>query len=296
MIARCCVENRQGLCPIRIMNLSENNRRLKKGDWIGQADDEIHLREKSAMLDNDDIPDHLKDLFNETCEREQLSSKTAEKLRKLLVKHSRVFAVDGNALGYTDLVQHKIHTGKNKPIRQPPRRVPTALQEEFDEEMQKMLDKGAIESGSSPWASPVVLVKKKDGHIRFCVDYRRLNELTEFDAYPLPRIDETFEALSGALYFSTLDLLSGYWQVGLTSDAQLKSAFCVRSGLYLWNVMPFGLCNAPPTFERLMETVLSGLQWKSCLIYLDDVVIFARTEEELLERMDDVFQRLGDAN
>ena len=119
-----------------------------------------------------------------------------------------------------------------------------------------MLHKGVIEQGQSPWASPVVLVRKKDGSLRFCVDYRRINAVTEFDAYPLPRIDETLEALSGARFFTTLDLISGYWQVGLTPEARLKSAFCVRSGLYLWNVMPFGLCNAPGTFERLMETVL----------------------------------------
>ena len=138
-----------------------------------------------------------------------------------------------------------------------------------------MLEKGAIEPGQSPWASLVVLVRKKDSSLRFCVDYRKLNNVTRFDAYPLPRVDETLEALGGAKFFTTLDLLSGYWQVGLTPEARLKSAFCVRSGLYLWNVMPFGLCNAPSTFERLRETVLQGLQWNTCLIYLDDIVIFA---------------------
>ena len=164
----------------------------------------------------------------------------------------------------------------------------------MDNEIQGMLDKGVIEPGQSPWASPVVLVKK-DGSLRFCVDYRRLNSMTEFDAYPLPRIDETLETLGGARFFSTLDLISGYWQVGLTPEARLKSAFCVRGGLFLWNVMPFGLCNAPSTFERLMETVLSGLQWKSCLVYLDDVVIFGRDELELLDRIDEVFSRLKEA-
>ena len=149
--------------------------------------------------------------------------------------------------------------------------------------------------GQNPWASPVVLVRKKDGNIRFCVDYRRLNAVTQFDAYPLPRIDETFEALNGSRYFTTLDLLSCYWQVGLTETARIKSAFTVRGGLNLWNVMPFGLCNAPSTLERLMESVLQGLQWKTCLVYLDDVVIFARTEAEMLKRMDEVFTALSTA-
>ena len=122
-----------------------------------------------------------------------------------------------------------------------------------------------------------------------------LNAVTSFDAYPLPRIDETLESLSGAKFFTSLDLLSGYLQVGLTEQARLKSAFVTRGGLYLWNVMPFGLCNAPGTFERLMETVLQGLQWEICLVYLDDVVLFGRTEDEMLARMDVVFARLEQA-
>jgi hypothetical protein len=163
---------------------------------------------------------------------------------------------------------------------------------EFEAEIDRMLKAGVIEPGQSPWASPVVLVRKKDGSVRFCVDYRRLNAATCFDAYPLPRIDETLEALGGTRYFSTLDLISGYWQVGLTEEARKKTAFITRNGLFLWNVMPFGLCNAPATFERLMETVLRGLQWRQCLVYLDDVIVFAKTEDEMLERLDTVFGRL----
>ena len=115
-----------------------------------------------------------------------------------------------------------------------------------------------------------MLVRKKDGSFRFCVDYRRLNSVTKFDAYPLPHVEETLETLGGAQWFTMLDLLSRYKQVGLKPKAKIKNAFCVRSGLYVWNAIPFGLCNMPSTFERLMETVLAGLQWTSCLIYLDD--------------------------
>ncbi len=305
MIGKCLVQSNTNVCPVRLLNLSEEDITLSAGQYIGEAEEVDLLSNEdnvaapmppsSAPTHAHDLPGHIKELFEETCEREQLDTVTSESLKRLLIKHADVFALHDDDLGRTNLVQHDINTGDTPPIRQPPRRVPTTLQSELDAEIESMLAKGAIEPGQSPWASPVVLVRKKDGSLRFCVDYRKVNAVTEFDAYPLPRIDETLEALGGARFFTTLDLLSGYWQVGLTPEARLKSAFCVRGGLYLFNVMPFGLCNAPSTFERLMETVLQGLQWRSCLVYLDDVVIFGRTEQELISRMDDVFSRLKQA-
>ena len=111
----------------------------------------------------------------------------------------------------------------------------------------------------------------------------------------MPRIDDSLDTLTGARWFSTLDLSSGYWQIALDEDAKQKSAFVVRSGLYCWRVMPFGLCNAPSTFERLMERVLAGLQWETVLVYLDDVIVFAQTVEEELQRLEEVLQRLRKA-
>lgn len=158
-----------------------------------------------------------------------------------------------------------------------------------------MLEHDRIDPSDSPWSSNVVLVKKKDGSKRFCVDYRRLNHLTIKDSYPIPRIDDSLDALGGAKWFSTLDLASGYWQVELDEEAKKKSAFVVRGGLYSWKVMPFGLCNAPSTFERLMEQVLSELHWEVLLVYLDDVIVFAKTIDEELTRLGMVFQRLRKA-
>ena len=125
-----------------------------------------------------------------------------------------------------------------------------------------------IEPSTSPWASPVVLVRKKNGDVRFCVDYRKLNSVTRKDSYPLPRIDETLEALAGAEWFSSLDLMSGYWQVEMDEASKEKTAFSAGSGLWQFCVMPFGLCNAPATFERLMEQVLAGLPFSACLSHL----------------------------
>lgn len=139
-----------------------------------------------------------------------------------------------------------------------------------------MLQKEVIKPSNSPWASPIVLVKKKDGSTRFCVDYRRLNSVTVKGAYPLPRVDESFDSLAGAKYFCTLDLASGYWQVVMQPEDRPKTAFASHKGLFEFTVMPFGLSNSPATFERLMEIVLCGLQWEKCLVYLDDVIVFGK--------------------
>lgn len=140
------------------------------------------------------------------------------------------------------------------------------------------------------------MVRKKDGGLRFCVDYRRLNELTVKDAYPLPRIDDTLDALGASKWFSTLDLASGYWQVELDPYHREKSAFVTKHGLFEFNVLPFGLCNAPSTFQRLMELVLADLQWMTCLVYLDDIIVFGRTFEEHVARLGQVLGRLKSTN
>ena len=172
-------------------------------------------------------------------------------------------------LGCTDLVQHLIHTGEARPIHQATRRLPLTKREEAEQAVQEMLQQGVIEPSSSPWSSPVVLVRKKDGSTWFCVDYRKVNQITHKDLYPLPRIDDTLEALTGAKYFSTLDLKSGYWQVKVDEWNKEKTAFFTGKELWQFTVMPFGLCNALRTFERLMERVLAGLSLSTALVYLD---------------------------
>ena len=138
-------------------------------------------------------------------------------------------------------------------------------------------------------------VKKKDGSTRFCVDFRKLNGVTRKDAQPLPRIDDTLDTLGQACLFSTLDLASGYWQVQVDPKDQEKTAFVTPFGLYQFRVMPFGLSNAPATFQRLLEHVLSGLHWSICLVYLDDIIVFGKSVEEHLDQLREVLTRLQNA-
>eukprot|EP00731_Ephydatia_muelleri_P007838 Em0004g176a len=223
---------------------------------------------------------------------DSLAPDVREKVADLLWQFQDVIALDDSDLGRTRLTSHQINTGDTQPVRQQARRLPFHQQQEVRGLLDYMLSQGIIEPSCGPWASPIVLAKKKDGTTRFCVDFRRLNDCTRKDAQPLPRIDDTLDALGGAQYFSTLDLASGYWQVEVDSRDREKTAFVTPFGLFQFRVMPFGLCNAPATFQRLMERVLAGLHWMTCLVYLDDIIIFSRSVETHVKQLKEVLERL----
>ena len=189
-----------------------------------------------------------------------------------------VFPDKSVKLETTNVVEMNIDTGNAHPIKQRPYRIPLAKMQIVEEELDKMLAEGIIEPSSSPWASPLTLVPKKDGSIRFCVDYRRLNEVTRKDAYPLPRIQDIFDQLDGAKVFTTMDLKSGYWQVKMAPDSVEKTAVSTHRGLFQFKRMQFGLTNAPAVFQRMMNSVLAKFVGKFCLIYLDDIIIYSPDE------------------
>ena len=149
-----------------------------------------------------------------------------------------------------------------------------------------MLRDDVVEPSKSPFAAPVVLVRKPDGTWRFCVDYRRLNAITTKDVYPLPRIDDALSRLEGAQYFFIMDMQAGYWQVQIKPEDREKTAFITANGLHQFKVMPFGLTNAPSTFQRMMDVLLAGLKWNSCLVYLDNIIIFSKTIPQHLQRLE----------
>jgi hypothetical protein len=164
------------------------------------------------------------------------------------------------------------------------------------EHIDTMLKDKIIRPSRSLFAAPVCLVSKKDGSLRFCTDFRRLNDVTIKDKYPLPKIDDTFNRLAGMCLFTSLDLLSGFWQIPIKEEDKPKPAFITSQGLFEYNVMPFGLSNSPPTFQRCMDMVLAGLKWTRCMVYIDDIIIFSKTEDDHFQNLRLVFDRLKEYN
>lgn len=196
--------------------------------------------------------------------------------------------------GYTELIKHRIVLKENAQPKRMSYRIPERLQTAFEDEVKLMQQMGIVEPSKSEWCNPVVLVPKKDNTLRFCIDFRYLNSVSKFDSYPMPRIEELIEKLGKAKFISTIDLSKGYWQVPLDWESRELTAFRTPRGLMHFRVLPFGLHGAPPTFQRLMDTVLNGLG-EFAAAYLDDVVIFSTSWESHLQHLQTVFKRIKDA-
>ena len=220
-----------------------------------------------------------------------------EQARELLLKWEHLFTQNNLDLGKTALIKHKIKLTNQTPFKERYRCIPPHMYDDVRAHIQEMLDISAICKSHSPWASAVVLVCKKDGGLRFCIDLRKLNERTIKDAYSLPQIDETLNSLQGSQWFSSLNLKSGYWQVEMDKESKPLTAFTVGPlGFYECKRMPFGLTNAPATFQRLMENCLGDLNLHWCIIYLDDIMIFCKDPVSHLERLEAVFRKLEEAS
>ncbi|XP_058850828.1 uncharacterized protein LOC131699092 [Acipenser ruthenus] len=245
---------------------------------LGSTAGSSHDQQSSSPPDKAPVQSDIPEM--DLKEAAVLNQEQQEKLEELLRRNSDVFSVNQFDLGCTSAVKHEIPLIDNKPMRQPYRRIPPAQFQEVRRHLQDMVEAGAIRSSQSPYASPIVVARKKDGSIRVCIDYRQLNAKTVRDAFPMPRIEEALDALGDAEFYSTLDLTSGYWQVEVAEHDKPKTAFTTPMGLFECNRMPFGLQNAPATFQRLMTHCLGDLNFSAVLIYLDDVIVFSRTLEE----------------
>ena len=295
-----------GTALLVISNMTGLTQRALEGTVVGQAevaevvtpDANTHparVRRLSSFQDDErrkKLPDVLP--------LQDISDSDAKQLHTFLANNHSVFSLDEGERGETSLVTMDIDTGDASPQKQPPRRMPFMVREEAARQLKCMQQDGVIQPSNSPWSSPVVMIKKKDGSHRFCVDYRALNSLTKADTFPLPCIDDLLDQLGGAHYFSTLDLASGFWQIRMEPDSREKTEFVAPHGLYEFLVMPFGLTNAPAVFQRLMQKVLNGLNpddgKQFVAAYLDDILIFSETLQDHLTHLRKVIDRLKSAN
>ena len=275
-------EDIENFCRVRRVDFMKTNHELynrSPGDeYVGTDKDTNYL------------PEHLKQLHDRATK--DLDDVEKQKVTCLLNKFKDIFSKGEWDLGLTHLAEHAINTGNAAPIKQAPRRVPLAYAEKEKQAIEELKAEGVIRESVSPWASPIVLVSKKDGGVRPCVDYRKLNELVKPDGFPLPRIQDCLDAVAGSSLFSTFDLTSGYFQIPLKEEDIPKSAFVCKYGHFEMTQMPFGLNNSASTFQRTMEMALQGLQWITCLIYIDDIIVFGRTFEEHVQGLNKYLKEL----
>ena len=217
--------------------------------------------------------------------------------RELVLAYHDVFTLESNELGCTSAIKHEIHIENSEPFKEQFWHIPPPLLEEVCASLWDMLEAGVIHPSQSLWCNAVVFVRKKDGTLHFCVDFRHLNAWMKKDSYPLPHIQEALESMVRSAHFSSMDFKSGFWQIKMVPELQQYMAFMVGNlGFYEFTHMPFGLCNAPMTFQSLMQNTLSELNLTYCVIYLDDVIVFGHTEEEHLECLRVVFERFREIN
>ena len=303
LVAKVLADVKRGCAPVRVMNLSQQTITIKPHthlakvslvnsvvDFSDKKQGQCHeSKSKETCMSLDQVVASCGvDLGEAAVENEHQRSL----LKDLVERNVSVFSQHPMDYGHTKTVQHDIPLVDSKPFRLPYRKIPPAQWQDVRKLLIEMEATGVIRPSKSPYASPVVLVTKKDGSLRLCIDYRKLNSCSTRDAFPLPRIEEALEALGQAKFFSTLDLTSGYWQVEVAEHDKHKTAFSTPMGLFEANRMPFGLQNAPSTFQRLMTCCFGDLNFTHLLIYLDDLIIFSKTFDEHLERLQLVFDRL----
>ena len=307
--------NQKGM--VCLVNDTNSQVTLKEKTYIGTAEaiDSVSSQEEDGSLEEfmvrsvkvmnssteedmldivNTIPAHLRDLYSRSVENVTQAQKKL--IANTLIEFEDVFSKTDTDIGCFDLINHSIDTGDARPIKQRMRRTPLGFEQEEWKHLTSMLNCGVIQPSMSEWASPPVLVRKKDGGVRWCIDYRALNNVTKKDVFPLPLIEECIDTLSGTEFFSTLDMSSGYWQINLNEADRHKTAFITKYGLFEHTRMGFGLCNAPATFQRAVQLVLRGLTWKDVLAYLDDVIVVGSSFEHHLKNIGDVLLRFRQHN
>lgn len=296
-----------GFVHVPLMNSTEN-----AFCWDGSFQPELSPYHQYKIVDQNnfrintirerDFTDRIQKLMKCLPLDENLNYEEKAVMKKICESYHDVFLLEGDPLSYTTVLKHRVPTLPGEgPINQRQYRIPQVHKAEIDKQVQELLDAGIIRHSMSPWNSPLLLVSKKPGadgkkKWRMVVDYRKVNDVTIKQVFPLPRIDEILDQLGHSRYFTTLDLASGYHQVQMDKDDAEKTAFSTGTGHYEFTRMPFGLTGAPATFQRIMNHILTGLQGVDCFVYLDDIVIYGRNLVDHETRLMKVLQLLRENN
>ena len=283
--------------PIRICSLDDSKSMLFKNTRVGYLEKTTIMTNDSVnMIDSDDSrteQEVIVEILNR--HKENLSEQKLSVLKIFLETYSQIFSTSSTDVGLIREGKHEINTQGSKPIHCMPRRVPMHLEDKVEKLIDKLRQTKVIEEANSPWNFPIVVVPKKNGEIRLCVDYRKLNAITARPIFPIPASKELFDSLAGNVIFSSLDLSMGYHQLKMNKNDIEKTAFTTKSGQWQYTKMPFGLCAAPASFQKIMSSILRNFAWKSCIIYLDDILIVGRSFEEHIQNLHDIFKTLLNA-
>ena len=311
-----------------LVNVSDRYQLIKKGakiaraypveEFLEESPDECHQEEMSVPQDGSQdgrqksfevgpqvaavsldgtessnvktaLPEHLRMVYDNSVEH--LSPEECSQLADLLRNYQDVFAKNEFDLGTFSEIEHTIDVQGAKPVKQRMRRTPACFAGEEEAHLDKMLKAGVIQESTSEWASAPVLIRKRDGTVRWCIDYRALNEVTVKDNFPLPLVDDCLDTLSGSVWFSKLDANSAYWQVKIKGEDRKKTAFITKYGLFEHVRMGFGLCNGPATCARVVNLVLRSLNWKTVLAFLDDILVLGKSFQDHLSNLEEALAR-----
>ena len=309
------IQNENGLrtIDIAVMNTSKSDLIIKEGkiyaNWEVINDkptnmdptlttkdrkEDITQNQNSGIQKEQELEKFYTEVRNKISKVDMdLSSDQKEELENTLRMYEDIFKADLENPGTTEhLLKQRIDVGDTKPIYQKPHRSSYQERLVIRKELESLLKSGVIRPSFSPWAAPVVMVTKKDGKPRFCIDFRKLNAVTKRDVYPIPLVDDITDQIGKAIYRSTLDLTKGFWQIPIEESDKEKTAFITYEGLFEWNTMPMGLTNSPSAFQRNMERVLSGLNWKICLVFIDDIIVFSKDFNQHIQDLHEILTRL----
>lgn len=313
-LAKTLIKSNKGRGMCRVLNPFPHSQLLKAGTVVGKllpVEDcpvtALDTCSKTVATKNHIMDVNSCSTANQTnilkklgisLEDSDLTNEQKSRLENFIAQNKDMFALDSSQLGCTNLHVHKIETGDAAPQRQYPYRVGPEQKKEIENQVNDMLENDIIEPSDSYWAAPVILCKKKDGTYRFAIDYRRLNAVTVPQNFPLPRFEDVVDSVSAnqSKIFSVLDLKSGFHQIPLDPKTKHKSTFTCHVGNYCFKRLAFGLKNAPAAFQRLMSTVLNGINFKFTLVYVDDILVHSPNFEQHLSHLQMVFDRLRQAN